>query len=83
MTEARVTSSQSPLRRIGTASPSAVTPSTSSSFEPIMKSVWIDEWLTPRSTRSSGESSWAHGTACTIEAPSAMCDAAFSSKSVS
>ena len=48
-----------------------------------MKSVWIDEWFTPRSWRSSGDSSAAHGTACTIDAPSAMCDDAFSSKSVS
>jgi hypothetical protein len=34
---------QSPFLRIGTASPSAVMPSISSSFEPIMKSVWMDE----------------------------------------
>jgi len=48
-----------------------------------MKSVWIDEWFTPRATRSSGSSSEAHGTACRIGAPSAMWEAAFSSNSVS
>ena len=32
-----------------------------------MKSVWIDEWLTPRSSRSSAESSVRPRTACRID----------------
>ncbi len=60
-------STQSPRCRIGTSSPSAVTPEISTSAEPIMKSVWIDEWLIPRAWRSSGASSAAPSTAWTID----------------
>ena len=42
---------QSPSRRTGTRSPAVVMPVTSSSFEPIMKSMWIPLWL--RRSRSS------------------------------
>ena len=41
-------------RRIGTAVPSLVIPSTATSGPPIMKSVWTPETLMPRSRSSSG-----------------------------
>src|SRR5262249_124417 len=47
---------QTSSRRIGTAVPSAVMPSTSTSGPPIMKSVWTSETLMPRSRISSGPS---------------------------
>ena len=47
---------QSPSRSTGTRSPSRVTPVTSSSGEPIMKSMWIPLLLTrPRSSSPDGE----------------------------
>jgi NAD(P)-dependent dehydrogenase (short-subunit alcohol dehydrogenase family) len=50
-------SCQTSLRRMGTSSPSFVTPSTSISGPPIMKSVCTFEWLMPAAWRSSGLSS--------------------------
>ena len=62
--------------------PALVTPQTSTSGLPIMKSACSEELLIPSSCRASLASPPARGIAWLIAAPSAMCEEAFSSKSV-